>query len=1459
MKMTRALSKCLFVLVALTLHYTSRAAYADSASALVTKITATVEKIKKENRLVGEFKESDMASLPIGIIREINGKNYIIAIDKARFTPKGAFFDIYCQIALPGTDEDMSFAAVNVAFTPGGIAAAAGTRLELVSTHTITINSKVDLILPGDRGNYIEWDCSGFKSVNLKGHFRFEKGWLEPMDAKDSIVTATFQVNAKDLHNILARVDITPFQIKGIKDFGFEVKEATVDMSDVANPDGLMLTSADLAAWDGEPNLWKGFYLKQLNVFLPPELNNSQGERPIVRATDMTIDNSGIGGKFSAENLIKLGDASAGGWPLSVDYVEVQLQHNKLMGGTLRGDVNISFLGDSAMRYMAAIETRQDDTYYAFVLETTEEKTFHTFIGDIILFPNSQVKIEKYKGQFLPSAVLHGKVDLNKGVLKAPGIKFQDLTVSTQKPYIHRGTLSLDGSIGFKLGAFSCGFDDISLGLSSGQFAIGAHVRMSLMNASDKGFSATAGVMVLGTIQEQKEVVSNGKITSERTHTRWKFDKVKVGDVAIDCKTSAFQLEGVISLFEDHPVYGDGFKGRLSLKLPALPQKIVAHAIFGSKDDYRYWHADAFVPIRIPVATGFSIRRILGGLSYHMERPPLPDPYSMPDADTSGMKNADELLSYIPSKEAGFSFVAGATIATDPTAAVFNADVMLEMMFSTEGGLRYVQFDGSGYFFSNLAQHSADDQAKAPVTAKVYIRYDNTNNSFHANVKTFINVFELIKGTGPNNLACEAVMHFEPGQWWIYVGRPSQMMGLNIANLAMTQSYFMAGTKVEDMPPPPPEVVNTLGMSTGNFMEQENALSTGRGVAFGVHFKTAVGIGKDGGFLYAYLGLGAGADIMLRDYGDAHCKGSSGPIGINGWYASGQAYAYLQGRVGVRVKVLGKKREFDILYLSAAALLQAKLPNPAWFMGAVGVKYSILGGLVKGKAVIKVEAGSKCEVVGGKEIDIKIINDMQPVTASSDVSVFSSPQVAFNLAIEKSFSMMNDEDVVTTYQIKMDEFKLTGRQTGDIKGEIELNDAKDVATLNFRDVLPPDADLIAFAKLHIEKWTGSGWQALTDSGKIAYETKSVSFHTGTAPGYIPAENIAYSYPVNQQYNFFSKEYSRGYVKLKRGQPYLFVANDKDGSWKYNARFEGSDGNAINTSASYDAENVQVNFEIPANLTAEAVYRIGIVKAPANAVSANDNVTVQSTTTQDDADNETTVTQKALKGVALAATETSLMESAFRTSKYATFREKMNAASNSMDVMDIATDYVPVIGKRFDSYETFDKFELSGDGDKTSSLMFASAVPTNNWLQNKIIPLLYQQYPLDDNIKIEGRNVAQMGTVPLKAVSVYNNDPGVYQLTPDAIQGGSAPAVSGRFRIMYFLSYVTYQDYHELLSKAVAKYLTGNRGAVPAPIQQLLATPFPDLEANQQYGVEVGYRLPGTNTVTSTVNYNILYR
>jgi muramidase (phage lysozyme) len=138
--------------------------------------------------------------------------------------------------------------------------------------------------------------------------------------------------------------------------------------------------------------------------------------------------------------------------------------------------------------------------------------------------------------------------------------------------------------------------------------------------------------------------------------------------------------------------------------------------------------------------------------------------------------------------------------------------------------------------------------------------------------------------------------------------------------------------------------------------------------------------------------------------------------------------------------------------------------------------------------------------------------------------------------------------------------------------------------------------------------------------------------------------------------------------------------------------------------------------------------------------------------------------------------------------------------------------------------------------------------------------LYQSYPVDNDITIEQRDIRLFGTTPLLAVSVFNNEENAYQLTSEAISAGTAQTMAGRFRVMYFLGYVSYQDYHELLSKAVAKYLSGNRqGSAPAGVQQLLSTTYPEMETNQQYSVEMNYRLPGTNKVTSTVNYNILYK
>jgi hypothetical protein len=94
----------------------------------------------------------------------------------------------------------------------------------------------------------------------------------------------------------------------------------------------------------------------------------------------------------------------------------------------------------------------------------------------------------------------------------------------------------------------------------------------------------------------------------------------------------------------------------------------------------------------------------------------------------------------------------------------------------------------------------------APVFASMSMLYDNDNDVFHSNLKTYVNLAGVVQGVGPNGLVGEAVIHVDRKDWYIYIGRPSQMFGITVAGIATAQTYFMIGTKIENLPLPPPEV-----------------------------------------------------------------------------------------------------------------------------------------------------------------------------------------------------------------------------------------------------------------------------------------------------------------------------------------------------------------------------------------------------------------------------------------------------------------------------------------------------------------------------------------------------------------------------------------------------------------------------------------------------------------------------
>lgn len=1452
-------------------------------SPLERHIHQTCKDVVDKNKTTDNFTEEDLADLPIGIARQIGNGIYVIAIDSAYWDGKGWFFSAYASITIPGTTRSIAFRARNVEFNKNGLASLSETKLALASPQWININDNTVLELPADGSNFVEFDCSGFKSVNIKGNFVFNDNIIIPAhnttspgtSLPDSIanikyVVASFETNVSDLSNWMVSVNILPFKIKNIDDVTFEVKNAVVDFSDYANPPSFTFPTGYQQPYSDLENLWKGFYLQELRVYI----DGLSGSAPTtIAARNLIIDETGVSGTVAGTNVLSLGTGpsptppsdtppgqtppittaktgSADGWAFSVENLSMQFVQNRLMGGEMNGKIAVPFLGgeEKPLIYQADIHQSENYINYLFSIITSADTEYTTkhLKAKIKLGEGSMISIERKNGKLLPSAILNGSISIADGKMKCSGIEFQNLALSSESPYVHGAQFSLLGQGQGESVGFAIRIDNIVPQVVDGKFELAFSVSINFMAEDAKGFAASTRIHIAAEVEETVIATGSGEIKKQE----WKFAGIKVSEIALACNTTAFAISGKLTMFDDDPQFGDGFRGSLSLSIKkVLERGIQVNGYFGSKDNFRYWHLDAYVPtVAIPIVPPLAINGIIGGASYKMTRKQAFSPDFTQLTSTGSAGNSITQSEFIPDARAGLSFMAGVTLIAGNEKA-FNSDAVLEVAFNTSGGLRYAQFKGAGYFLTSTESRgrASDTQpVPAPVFADLNMIYDQDNGVFHANLKTYLNLEGKVRGTGANNMMGEAVIHVDSRDWYIYMGRPSQMLGVDVANLAVAQGYFMAGTQLEQLPPPPPELREIMEEREEALVQDETTLTMGRGFALGLRFQTGYDSKDKIKPFYAVFSIGAGADVMIRDFGNATCLGSTDRIGFDGWYASGQAYVFMKGKVGIKVR--GKK--IDFLSLGAAALLQAKLPNPTWLKGEMAGRYSVLGGLVSGKFNIKIVVGDECEIStpGGELGDIVVIADLKPDAGSNDVSVFTSPQVTFNTAMESELSMLNNQDELTTYRIVLDEFNI--KHNGqNLAGTREWNAKKDALALRTSEILPPQASLQALVKIHWEKKLNNGnWEALKENNQIDYETKAVNFVTGAAPDFIPEENVVYSYPVKNQYNFFPDEYGQGYVKLRHGQAYLFQPSPTDSvRWIYLARFKESSGNVIEAPIRYNVTQATVDLNIPEGLNKETVYRFSFIKKPESSDEVDKNIKRDNVKKDAGEGNEVNTRSNTLKGTIVQSLEKDIYTSAFRTSQYRNFSEKLAAASTSQNLFDVAIGNIAVIGKRLALSETFDNLELRGNPNHHKPLVQLTASYENNWMKNVISPMMYDTYPLDPGVSITRRNTDSLGVRPLRAVSLYNQQEN-YILTETNISSGISTSKSGLVKILYFLSFISFGDYDELRNKAASRAIAG--GSVPQAVTRLLrATGYTDLMSGS-YPVTISYSLPGKDQITT---------
>lgn len=1396
--------------------------------------------VKDNKRFVETFDETVLLDLPMGIKKTIGNIEYSIILESMTMLADGAYLNAYMVFDMPDSEKKLAFAGHNIKFSRNG-GLAAGAKLMLLGDHASKIGPETLLIFKGEESTFVEWDCNGFKSMGLSAEIEFSRNLFVPDslhgETGDARVKGRFTTVVSDWNDILAEISIQPFQVKGLKGFGFNIKRAVFDHSSVRGVPGMSFPSGYESALTGP--MWQGIFIDEMKMRFPRQFNKKGEDKRIeIGISKALIDASGISGITEVRNVLAKHEGKMDKWDFSVDAFQLHILSNQIAGAGFEGIIELPIAKDKPFRYKAVISSG-DNYSLAMSLPGKDSIEFNFLMGTKVeIYPTSYLEVKVKNGEFLPRAHLNGNMSIKTSEVKFASLGFEALQVQTVQPFIKVGGFSIGNSKDKnKLGTFSLGVNHIHAATNDEEMRLSFNAFVSLTGKDGGSFGGEAGLTVISKLE------TNGE------EQEWVHDRVEISRIGIEVNTGAVGIKGALAWFKDDDTYGNGFRGEAVMELMEGELIVEAVALFGKTDSLRYWFVDALATL--PPGTGIGameFKTFGGGAFYHVNQ------------STSGagspLGRTISGATYVPDKNTYLKVRATMDIATAGSSSVFNGDASLVISFNDGGGIREVDMKGNGYFIQPMPEisigglskklnNTINDVAsalepKAAVSAHMHINYDVPNKTLHGNFEVFVNVaYGVVKGIGSGNRAGWAVLHISPDDWYIHIGSPTDPVGLQVLGLVKTKSYFMVGDYIPGSPAPPDNVSEILGDIDLNYMDGLNALGEGKGIAFGSRFGMDTG---DMSFLmfYGRFAAGMGFDIMLKDYGQASCVGRDGPIGVNGWYANGQAYAFFQGEIGIKVKLFGKRRQLEILKIGAAAILQAKLPNPFWMRGVVGGYFSVMNGLVKGNCKFEVTIGEECEIVGGSVLEsIQVISEVTPYDGDREVSVFTAAQGIFNMEIGKTFEMVDLDDQKKEFRIKLDHFKLLNG-SAEIPGALKWNDRLDVVAFQSTDILPSEKPVKLQLQISFEEKKGGAWVPVVVNGKKILESKEITFTTDVAPDHIPAHNVKYSYPVAGQLHFHKDEYSKGYIKLKMGQPELFKVGNE---WIQKGRFKAASGEAKYFNFTYNSG--QLDFNIPDGLTNGQVYTFEIVNLPANEAEAIDrNVAEKSTTTQL-GEGDMSVKSNTASGAIQELQEKAIYTAYIQTSKFSTFKQKLNAFTVHSTWLVPIKPTVDELKASFEGTETFDTYEINAQ-ENAKALVAFEANLNIPWYNDKIKPLAYPvDYP-PYNLTYGWRTPELYGAPPVQALSIRQMEEDMY-LTEEGGLNNIAVASQGYTTVIYDLPTVMYRDYADLRQKAA---IQASRGQANSWMLMIMDKSFPGINSGTTYRVKMQYRLPGIDHVTS---------
>uniref|UniRef100_A0A832G1Q3 Uncharacterized protein n=1 Tax=Ignavibacterium album TaxID=591197 RepID=A0A832G1Q3_9BACT len=1399
--------------------------------------------VNQASRLVSAFTGSTPVGMPIGLDQTIEGRRYTIAIVGLDFTPERAELNAMVALDFPELHGWLGLGAKEICFHPNGLGGLGRGMLylpidkEYLWADDLTIRLKgtrfsSDYTTISDSGTFVRWDCNGFVSLTVAGEIVFGSNLLVE-DRDDGTIgseqiKAEFKTTVRKHNNWIVSLNFNrPFQIAGVEGWGFQIQEAWWDFSDQDNPTAFTFPQnyrfnpvefGDTTGGGNLQLLWKGFYLKRNFLRLPGQFRSydNPSQRVTISINNMIIDRTGFSSSIRVENILRAGNLD--GWSFSIDTLFFDMVQSSFSQAGFNGQIGTSFT-DSTLLYTSVLSMDTSSSFsYNFIIQPRSRINANIWQATLELEPTTNIRITIDRDGFLARAELNGRLTINAnlpaiGQTNFTGMRFQGLAFQTRAPYIvcpdsciRFGTASpqkflaienLESPPGYPIppdggqtGGFPVTIGNIGITTrtgSDGKPLAGVVFTLSLnLTGESNRFAATTTLAILGRLNT----------TGASGRQIWEFNNVELDSIAVSGDVGVVSLEGGLRFYNQDVTYGNGIKGFIRATFKPTIQAMVT-AQFGTKSGFRYWFVDAQVVFNpgITIFSGLDIYGFGGGAWYKMRRTtPLPNAQSLTTADTSGRGGPGMTLSgvtFVPDNAINFGFQATLIFGNTGGGQTYNADVTFGAEFNSTGGISQMYLNGNVYFITEI-----NDRRDVPIQGSANISYDFSRNIFSGIFTITANVYSILTGNGTVNI------YASPEIWYIHVGTPAQPINLNIANLATFQAYLMVGMNLPPPAPIPANVMSIIGTSMTFPSRDETLTRSGDGFAFGARFDVSTGRIPFGPF-YARLGMGVGFDMSFKNYGNLACEGMppGSVIGIDGWYANGQLYAYIVGDIGLFVDVWFVSGEFKILEVGAAAALQGGLPNPSWLKGACGGYYSILNGLVKGNCRFEFSVGEECRIPSESPLaGIQILASLDPPNGATNVDCYVNPLAAFNAEVNQEFEinqvLNNGSTRLRKFRFIIDKFELK-RGTQIISCDRQVANDKFSAALIPFDMLAANTNYNVRIKIKGEEYnfTTRRWEdARKVDGSVITAEISNNFTTGAAPDYIPANQVAYSFPFPTQRYFLIDECRTGVILLKQGRPDLFNVTSTQYNFSYLIKFvpiEG--GQTLETEATYNNSSRTINFQIP-QLQTSTVYAAQVIRkrtlkpqllnlqgltGPPRQLNFNQTLNNIIRVDTSEVTSGVRVRTKRIDGRLTSNPDEKLYYVFFfKTSQFNNLQSKIATLNNtstsreSRPVLFILTEELfPV----FNANENFDVFDVNGypyqigiNNYKVPSLVRSLDGHDNNWMNNFANPVIYEYYNTLKNYTSR-RLSGSYGIPPTRTIEILNPQQGLaeYEYLPQS--------------------------------------------------------------------------------------------